>query len=266
MAKVVLITGSSSGIGRVTAELFSKRGWNVAATARRIETIQNSHNVKAFRLDVTDESTIEEAVTATLKEFGAIDVLVNNAGYGLFGPLEGTTTEQLEALFRTNVLGVASVTRHVLPGMRERKSGTIVNVSSIAGRIASPFMSGYHATKFALEGFSESLRYELSLHGIRVKLVEPAHFKTDFMERSLERTSHPAYAAAFDNFMGWVLKEDANASSPEPVAEAIYRAATDQSERLRYPVGGKVILALTSLFPDAIWRYLNAAGMTRPSK
>jgi NADP-dependent 3-hydroxy acid dehydrogenase YdfG len=266
MSKVVLITGSSSGIGRITAALFASRGWNVAATARRVETIETTQNVKAFRLDVTDESSVEAAVAATLNEFGTIDVLVNNAGYGLFGPLEGASEGQLEALFRTNVLGLACVTRHVLPVMRERKSGTIVNVSSIAGRVATPFMSGYHATKFAVEGLSESLRYELSLHGIRVKLVEPAHFKTDFMERSLQRTSHPAYAAAFDNFMGWVRKEDAKAPGPQPVAEAIYRAATDRSERLRYPVGGKVILALTSLFPDAVWRYLNAAGMTRPSK
>jgi len=115
-------------------------------------------------------------------------------------------------------------------------------------------MSGYNASKFALEGLSESLRYELSLHGIRVKLVEPAHFKTGFIGRSLKLTSHPAYKAQFENYMGWVQKEDAKAPEPTPVAEAIYRAANDTSHRLRYPVKGKVMLALLALFPDAVWR------------
>jgi len=266
MARVVLITGSSSGIGQVTADLFARRGWNVAATSRSVEAIQTRDNVRAFHLDVTNESSVRAAVAAAVKEFGTIDVLVNNAGYGLFGPLEGASAEQIETLFRTNVLGVVCVTNCVLPVMREKRSGTIVNVSSVAGRTATAFMAGYHATKFAIEGLSESLRYELSLHGIRVKLVEPAHFKTDFLTRSLQTTQHPAYAKAFDNFMGYVHKEDDKAPGPGPVAEAIYRAATDQSNKLRFPVGGKVILALASLLPDPVWRSLNAAGMTRPVK
>jgi len=222
--------------------------------------------VKAFSLDVTDVESVLAAVAAIVRDFGTIDVLVNNAGYGLFGPFEGTSIEQLEAVMRTNVLGLACVTQQVLPLMRERKSGTIVNVSSIAGRTATPFMTGYHATKFAVEGLSESLRYELSLHGIRVKLVEPAHFKTNFLSRSLQTTHHPAYDKAFDNFMSYVRKEDAEARGPAEVAETIYRAANDQSQRLRFPVGGKLILALTSLLPDAVWRSLNTAGMTRPLK
>jgi len=266
MSRVVLITGCSSGIGRLTAELFAKRGWSVSATSRRPETIAASGNMSAFRLDVRDEESIAAAVAATVDRYGTIDVLVNNAGYGLFGPLEGATTAQLEAQFRTNVLGPAAVIRHVLPVMRERRSGTIVNVSSLAGRMATPFMSAYHASKFALEGLSESLRYELSLYGIRVKLVEPAHFRTDFMERSLQRTSHAAYDVQFENYMGWVKKEDATAPAPQPVAEAIYRAANDDSAKLRYPVGGKLIRALALLLPDAVFRSLNTAGMTRPSK
>ena len=122
--------------------------------------------MKAFSLDVTDVESVRAAVAAIVRDFGTIDVLVNNGGYGLFGPFEGTSIEQLEAVMRTNVLGLACVTQQVLPLMRERKSGTIVNVSSIAGRTATPFMTAYHATKFAVEGLSESLRYELSLHGI----------------------------------------------------------------------------------------------------
>jgi NAD(P)-dependent dehydrogenase (short-subunit alcohol dehydrogenase family) len=262
MSKVVLITGCSAGIGRLTAELFAARGWSVAATARRPEEI-SLDNVTALRLDVTDEASIASGVAATVDRFGTIDVLVNNAGYGLFGPLEGATGE-FEAQIRTNLLGPISVISHVLPVMRAHRTGVIVNVSSLAGRVAMPFMSGYSASKFALEGLSESLRYELSLHGIRVKLVEPAHFKTGFIERSLKLTSHPAYDVQFNNYMGWVRKEDAKAPEPTPVAEAIYRAANDTSHRLRYPVKGKLMLALIALFPDAVWRSLNEQGMKRP--
>jgi NAD(P)-dependent dehydrogenase (short-subunit alcohol dehydrogenase family) len=264
MAKVVLITGRSSGIERLTAGLFAARGWSVATTARRPEEI-SLDNVAALRLDVTDEASIASAVAATVDRFGTIDVLVNNAGYGLFGPLEGATAAGFEAQIRTNLLGTVSVICNVLPVMRAHRSGVIVNVSSLAGRVATPFMSSYSASKFALEGLSESLRYELSLHGIRVKLVEPAHFKTSFFERSLKLTSHPAYDAQFDNHMGWVRKEDAKAPEPTPVAEAIYRAANDTSHRLRYPVKGKLMLALIALFPDSVWRLLNEQGMKRPA-
>ena len=163
---MVLITGCSTGIGRLTAELFAARGWRVAATARRPEEI-SLDNVMPLRLDVTDEASIASAVASTVDRFGAIDVLVNNAGYGLFGPLEGAGAGEFEAQIRTNLLGAVSVMCHVLPVMRARRSGVIVNVSSLAGRVATPFMSGYNASKFALEGLSESLRFELSLHGIR---------------------------------------------------------------------------------------------------
>lgn len=185
---------------------------------------------------------------------------------GCFGPLEGAAAAEFEAQIRTNLLGPASVICHVLPVMRARRTRVIVNVSSMAGRVATPFMSSYNASKFALEGLSESLRYELSLHGIRVKLVEPAHFKTGFVERSLKLTSHAAYDAQFNNYMGWVRKEDAKAPEPTPVAEAIYRAANDTSHRLRYPVKGKLMLAVIALFPDSVWRLLNEQGMKRPAR
>lgn len=264
MAKVVLITGSSSGVGRITAEFFARRDWNVAATARRPETIRTSDHISAFQLDVTDETSISVAVQRVVRRFGTIDVLVNNAAYGLLGPLEGVTTDQLEAQFRTNVIGAAAVIRHVLPIMRTKQEGTIINVSSLAGRMAEPFMSAYDATKFALEGMSESLWYELSLHGIRVKLVEPGQFKTGFLERSMQGRPHPAYDRAFENFMGSVRKEDAKAPEPQPVAEAIFRAANDRSPRLRYPVGGTWIRALHALLPRRVWISLVRRAMTRP--
>src|SRR5262249_23271707 len=186
MTQTVLITGSSSGIGRATAQLFAQRGWNVAATARNPAALAPlAHaNLLTLPLDVTEEASIAAAVAATTARFGSLDVLVNNAGYGLFGPLEGTTAEQLEAQFRTNVFGVVAMIQQVVPLMRQRHSGTIVTISSTGGRVASPFASAYHASKFALEGLCESLRFELKPQGIRVKLVEPGHVKTGFM-RSL---------------------------------------------------------------------------------
>ncbi|HKQ60478.1 MAG TPA: SDR family oxidoreductase [Candidatus Polarisedimenticolaceae bacterium] len=269
MTKTVLITGASSGIGRVTAELFARRGWYVAATCRDPEPVRAwaaERGIAAFPLDVTDEGSIAAAIAETLRRHGGLDVLVNNAGLGLFGPLEGATAEQIDRQLATNLGGVIATTRQVLPVMRERGGGTIVNVSSVGGRTAAPFAALYHASKFAIEGLTESLRYEASLHEIRLKLVEPGHFKTDFLGRSLIVSSHPAYDAPFQNYMHWVRAEDRKAPGPEPVAEAILRAAEDTSPRLRYPVNGAVILALTRWLPDALWRSLLAAGMTRRPK
>jgi NAD(P)-dependent dehydrogenase (short-subunit alcohol dehydrogenase family) len=266
MSKTVLITGASSGIGRLTAELMVRHGWRVAATARDTAALEAVLGATPFVLDVTDERQIQETVARVIQRFGRIDVLVNNAGYGVFGPLEGASPEIIERQFRTNVLGPISLIRRVMPHMRDQGGGTIVNVSSVGGRIAAPFASLYHASKFAIEGLSESLRYEASLHKIRIKLVEPAHFKTGFITRSLETASHDAYDGAFNNYMGWVHAEDRKAPSAEPVAEAILRAAEDTSARLRYPVNATTILALTRWLPDALWRSLMAQGMTRPVK
>jgi hypothetical protein len=134
------------------------------------------------------------------------------------------------------------------------------------GRIAGPFQSAYHATKYALEGLSESLRFELKPHGIHVKLVEPAHFKTDFIARSPQWAMHRAYEPQLGNLMAWVSHSDQNAPSPEPVAETIFKAATDPSERLRYPVKGRLFLVLRAILPDAIWRSMLGAGMNRRPK
>ena len=270
-ARTVLITGASAGIGRVTAELMASRGWQVAATARDPSALSEwaataGPRVAMFRLDVTEEASIAAAVAAVVQRFGGLDVLVNNAGFGLFGPLEGATPEDVARQLDTNVVGAIAMIRHVLPVMRARGGGAIVNVSSIAGRTASPFASLYHASKFALEGLSESLRYEAALHGVRVKLVEPGHFKTGFFGRSFRLAQHPAYEAALGNYMEWVYAEDRKAPGPEAVARAILRAAEDRSGRLRYPVRGRLALLLVALLPDALWRSLLAGGMTRRPK
>jgi short-subunit dehydrogenase len=150
--------------------------------------------------------------------------------------------------------------------MRRARQGTIVNMSSIGGRMTSPFMAAYYATKFAVEGLSESMRYELAPHGIRVKLVEPNHFKTDFIERSMIWAPHDAYEPQAGNSRAWVLDRDRRAPNAEPVAETVFLAATDSSDRLRYPVRGGVALALHALLPDAAWRAMMAAGMNRRPK
>ena len=159
MVKTVLLTGCSSGIGQAAVDGFAAQGWNVAATARNPaaldELVRKYPTVLPLRLDVTNEGSIRESVMAAVEQFGSLDVLVNNAGYGLFGPLEGAAQGELEAIFRTNFFGVAATIRHLLPQMRKQKSGVIVNISSLAGRIAAPFAVGYHASKFALEEFSE---------------------------------------------------------------------------------------------------------------
>ena len=267
MPKTVLITGSSSGIGRATAELFASRGWNVAATVRKSESLiapTTATNVMKLPLDVSNEAMIAPTLTAILQRFGTIDVLVNNAGYGLFGPLEVITPEQLQAQFQTNVFGVASMMRHVLPIMRRQRSGTIVNISSMAGRMAMPFASAYHATKYAIEGLSESLRFELGLHGIWVKLVEPGHVKTDFVSRSLEWVEGQAYEPQLGNWFTQVIRSDQRAPGCEKVARTIFRAATDNSARLRYPVHGRFLLLMRSIVPDSLWRSVLASVIKRP--
>jgi NAD(P)-dependent dehydrogenase (short-subunit alcohol dehydrogenase family) len=268
MAQTVLITGASSGIGRATAEVFARQGWNVSASARNPvdESIWGRPgNTISPRLDVTDEASIASAIAATLERFGAIDVVVNNAGYGLFGPVEGTTAEQWEAVFRTNVFGTANVIRQVLPHMRRRRSGVIINVSSVAGRVAIPYLAPYNATKFALEGLSESLRFELEAHNIRVKLIEPGTFKSNFVSRGLEWSKHAAYQPQLSNLMSHVSKSMERAKDPSIVAEAIFDAANDTSHRLRYPVGGG-LLAIRALLPDPVWRWMIGLGMNRPPR
>jgi NAD(P)-dependent dehydrogenase (short-subunit alcohol dehydrogenase family) len=263
--KTVLITGASGGIGRLTAERMLSAGWRVAVTTRDAASFADER-VTVVEADLHDPASMHDAVAAVLERLGTIDVLVNNAGYGVFGPLEGTPREEIEAQFRVNVLAAIEMIRLVLPHMRARGEGTIINVSSVGGRTASPFGSLYHAAKFAIEGLSESLRYELAPHGIRVKLIEPGHFKTGFLSRSLRKSSHAAYDRFFDNYMKWVAREDEKAPSPEPVAEAILRAANDRSPRLRYPVHGALVMALVRLIPDRMWSSLMAEGMTRVPK
>jgi len=257
VTKTVLITGAAAGIGQATAHAFRQRGWQVAATMRRPQVSDQANVIHPY-LDVLEPESITAAVKQTLDTFGPIDVVVNNAGYGLVGPFEATTPEQVEQQFGTNVLGLMAVTRAVLPSMRQRRQGCIVNISSIGGRLTLPLFSLYHSSKWAVEGFSESLQYELRAFNIRVKLIEPGPIQTEFYGRSADfgdTSQWPDYDALMQRVSPRLKQMGSDGSPPEVTAEVIYRAATDGFWRLRYPAGGNasVLLGLRKLLPDAIF-------------
>lgn len=242
--KTILITGTSSGIGRGTAQYFWERGWNVIATMRspekEMEFIQRER-ILVTRLDVVRKETIEASIAEGIRQFGKIDVLLNNAGYAAIGAFEAATDEQVRNQFDVNVFGVLQTTQAILPHFRMNGEGTIINVSSVGGRVAFPLLSLYHASKWAIEGFSESLFYELAAQNIKVKVVEPGNVATDFTGRSLDLLSDPslnAYAAYSETVLQKQMASfETNVSTPELIAETIYEAATDTSSRLRYLSG-----------------------------
>lgn len=269
MAPTVLVTGASSGIGEAVARRFLAAGWNVAAgmrTPARSPLDPATPGLAVLAMDVTVDASVDAAVAAAEARFGAIDVLVNNAGYALLGPLEGLTRAQLRRQFDTNLLGLVAVTQSVLPGMRARGSGVIVNIASIGGRMAFPFTSAYHATKFAVEGLSESVRFELAPHGIRVKVVEPGPIRTNFLGGSADWASHDAYAARLAGFRRMSEALNATLPTPDRVARTVFRAATDGSGRLRYPAAPGPFPLLHRILPDAIWRRLIAFELARRSR
>lgn len=243
MTPTVLITGTSSGLGRATATLFQAKGWNVIATMRSPDAdtaLTRLDNTLVTRLDVQDEASIGSAITAGLAAFGRIDALVNNAGYGAYGPLETFSTARVRRQFDTNVLGLIATTQALLPHFRANRAGTIVNVSSVGGRIAFPLGTLYHATKFAVEGLSESLQYELAGFGVRVKLVEPGGIRTDFGGRSLDFGNDPAlteYQPLVQSVLDVLGPMLAQGSSPKAIAEIVFAAATDTSSLLRFEAG-----------------------------
>ncbi|MDQ1162571.1 NAD(P)-dependent dehydrogenase (short-subunit alcohol dehydrogenase family) [Chryseobacterium sp. SORGH_AS 447] len=240
MTKTIFITGASSGIGKATAKFFQEKDWNVIATMRNPEKeteLNQLENVTLLPLDVTNFEQIQSAVKeATSKN--TIDVVLNNAGYGTVGALEGTTDQEIQQVINTNLLGVIRLTKEFIPHFRENK-GVFITVSSIGGLVAYPFFSLYHATKWAIEGWTESLAFELNQLGIQVKTVQPGPTKTDFVGRSLVVPEHPAYDEFFDKFKKMFFSDDVinGLEPPETVSEVIYEAATDGKNQLRYMVG-----------------------------
>ncbi len=241
MSKTIFITGASSGLGKATAHLFAEKGWNVIATMRHpekeTEWSQLKH-VTLLPLDVTNVNQITDTVGKALA-LSDIDIVFNNAGYGLAGPLEGTNDDQLVRQINTNLLGVIRVTQAFIPHFRHRKAGLFISTTSIGGLITFPLNSVYHATKWALEGWSESLAFELNPFGIKVKTVSPGGIKTDFMSRSLDMGQHDAYNEIQDKVLTEFMRPERadNYSTPEQIAQVVFEAATDEKDQLRYVAG-----------------------------
>lgn len=260
--KTVFITGASSGIGLATVHYFAKQGWNVAATMRSPEKsspeLKGLDRVKLYRLDVCDEKSIEDSIKAAMNDFGGIDAIVNNAGYPLVGAFETTSSDQIQREMDTNFFGALNVIRAILPYYRQKGAGHIINVSTIGGRLAFPAYSLYHGSKWALEGFSESLQYELRPFNIKVKLVEPGPVKTAFYDRSMvfsKRGDLKDYDAFVDAVNTSYQISAARAPEPASVAKTIYKAANDQSFKLRYISGflGRMLLFFKWLLPFALF-------------
>ena len=263
MKKTVIITGCSSGIGEATARLFQQKGWNVAATMRRPEqfkTLERLQNTACFLLDVTEPETIKLAIESAIKRFGKIDVLINNAAHGLTGPFEAGTIRQIETLYDVDVFGVMNVTREIIPYFREWKGGTIVNISSLAGRIGIPHSSFYTSAKWAVEGFSESIRYELGKFGIRIKIVEPGRVKTSFARNStvLRMDEIPSYRKTMEKRLASYEKSRSRAADPSMIAEVIFTAASSKNMKLRYLAGGdaKLFWRLNRILPFPLFTRL----------
>ncbi len=259
--KTVFITGASSGIGKATAKHFAKNGWNVVATMRKPEMeteLTGMAHVLVTRCDVTEPETIRKAISEAINAFGGFDVLVNNAGYDSAGALEAAEEEQIRRQLDTNLLGTILTTKEALPHFRAQRNGIVINLSSVAGKLTLPLHTLYHATKWGVEGFSESLQYELWPFGIRVKLIEPGAIQTDFYSRSMtvmENETLPDYQAMTKSVLGSLVRAGANGSSPELVAKCIYRAANSKSRKLRYTVGkGSAMVALRLLIPMGLYR------------
>lgn len=250
--KVWLITGTSTGLGRALAEAALARGDRVVATARDVAAVKDLADsapgqALATRLDVTDPSSVREAVEAAVREFGRIDVLVNNAGHGLIGALEELSDEQTRSVLETNVFGVLAVTRAVLPRMRAQRSGHIVQMSSVGGVVGNPGHSAYATSKFALEGLSEGLSGEVAPFGIRMTIVEPGPFRTDFLGRSM------AFADAIEDYRdtpaGQLRERFGSMDGKQPndparAAAAIIDAVNADRPPLRLPLGPESVEAI----------------------
>lgn len=276
-ARAVLITGCSTGIGRATSERLARSDkWVVYATARRPESIADlAGDCRTLPLDVNDDDSMRAAVAAVERDEGAVGALINNAGYGQEGAFEETPMEDVRRQFETNVFGLVRLTQLVLPAMRARRWGRIVNISSVGGKVVFPGGSFYHATKHAVEGMSDALRFELASFGIRVIVIEPGLIKTAFgdtAEASVAAGDGPytAFNAAVAQrvagaYRGWTGR--AFAAGPDAVARVIERAISSRHPRSRYRVttGARMMLTLRKVLPDTAWDAMMRTQFPRPS-
>lgn len=265
MAKTVLITGASAGIGYAAAELLARKGWKVYAGARRVEKMRGLQSLGAvtFPLDVTDEASLASAVDLVLKDGGRLDALVNNAGYGAHGAVEDVPLAEARRQFEVNVFGLARLTQLVLPHMRAAGGGHIINISSIAGKITMPTGGWYHASKHALEAYSDALRLETGQFGVRVVLVEPGPIRTEWDNTALVNLEKYSGAGPYAPLVRRITEKfragyRSGAPGPGAVAAVILKALESPRPAARYPVpfGASLIIFLKWLLPD---RVLDAA-------
>jgi NAD(P)-dependent dehydrogenase (short-subunit alcohol dehydrogenase family) len=258
--RVALVTGGSSGIGERTAIRLTEAGFTTYAVARRVDRMKDLEQagVTTFAMDVTHDASMTAGIERILGEHGRVDVLVNNAGYGSYGAVENVPIDEARRQFEVNVFGLARLTQLVTPGMRERGDGRIINISSVGGKFYEPLGAWYHATKFAVEGFSDSLRIELAPYGIRVVIVEPGPIRTEWntiaRDNLVENSAGTAYEAQAEGVRARMESGDAPMLSSEPdvVARKIARAATTRRPSTRYPVGrgARSIVTARRLLPD----------------
>ena len=277
--KVAVVTGSSSGMGFETSLILARNGFHTYATMRKLEgegskqitNITKNENLplQVIQLDVNDDKSVNDAINAVIKEKDRIDVVVNNAGYDLMGALEETSMDEIKAQFETNIFGPLRVMQAVIPMMRKQGGGIIVNITSLGGRISFPLNSPYHATKFALEGLSESIQYELEPFGIKIIVIEPGGVGSNFLKnlKMAAKSSDPLNSPyrSIQNSMSEYFKQWAqNVTHPSEVAKVILQAVTSDNPDFRYVVGNDAKMTLESRrsmsdreFQDMIKKQIN---------
>jgi NAD(P)-dependent dehydrogenase (short-subunit alcohol dehydrogenase family) len=279
VSKAALITGCSSGIGRATALRLAERGWRVYATARKPETIEDlaARGCAILPLDVTDDPSMQGAVDTIVRAEGAVGVLVNNAGYSQSGAAETVSMDLIRRQFETNVFGLIRLTQLVLPGMREQGWGRIVNVSSMGGRLTFPGGAYYHASKHAVEAFSDALRFEVRGFGVHAVVIEPGLIRTAFGEAAVSSMAEAHEDGPYASFNAEVSRLTKTAydgplarlgARPETVAKVIERAISSRRPRSRYRVGAsaRMMLPLRAILPDRGWDLFLRSQYPRPKK
>lgn len=266
MSKIALVTGASSGIGAMTARELAKAGFTVYAAARRVDKMEElkKDGIRPVSLDLTKEESMVKCVETILKEEGRIDVLVNNAGYGSYGAIEDVPMDEARRQFEVNLFGMARLIQLVTPGMRKKHYGKIVNISSMGGKVWTKFGGWYHATKFAVEGFSDCLRMELAPFGIDVVVVEPGGIKTDWGIIAANHLKETSKGGAYEQYAnkaadGMIKNYSGNMlTKPELIAKTVKKAVTKRRPRTRYLVGfmAKPMVLTQKIFGDRVFDWV----------